>query len=113
MNSKDAATGIGRRKEGLRTIGSDSPEDSYVATSFLLIQATGIKTTRYLHNDVTHILCNIKHDFLPWNPNIPLTMFADIERGKELMSRVAVVKKESEDPLFLVSPDWIKRMWTG
>jgi hypothetical protein len=100
-------------QEKLRSIESELLDDSYIASSFLSFQATGIQTTCRLNKDVTNILCNIVPDFLAWDPNIPMTVFADLERGKKLMNSLTFLKKETGDPLYLVSPEWINKIWVG
>eukprot|EP00557_Chaetoceros_sp_GSL56_P004427 CAMPEP_0176497660 /NCGR_PEP_ID=MMETSP0200_2-20121128/11850_1 /TAXON_ID=947934 /ORGANISM="Chaetoceros sp., Strain GSL56" /LENGTH=1349 /DNA_ID=CAMNT_0017895703 /DNA_START=42 /DNA_END=4088 /DNA_ORIENTATION=- len=96
--------------ENDRMIDSDLG-DSSVASSFLLFQATGIETTCRLTNNATHILCNIIPDVVRWDQNIPISVFSDVDRGKKLMNRLTAMKNETEVPLFLVSPEWVKKLW--
>jgi hypothetical protein len=92
---------------------SDIVCDVHVASSFLLFKATGLQTTFSLNTEVTHILCNIFCDFLLWEPNISIKIFADERRGAALMKKISFMKKEKEHDILLVSPAWIRKQWTG
>ena len=86
-----------------------SSKTGLVASCLPLARAMGVQVTPHLHDGVTHILCELKQDLLPWK-NFDANFFEHSKQANRMKTRLAGMHKAQCDVIF-VSPAWVRSQW--
>lgn len=85
---------------------------SEVASALPLAMAMGAKISMHLHENLSHILCNLVCDSLHWHPRISMNVFHDCNHGSILHEKLKEMHDEGNTvDITLVSPGWIRNKW--
>lgn len=83
-----------------------------------LLQTMGAIVSSHLHNNVTHVLCEMKSKkVLQWTSTLPRSVYSDPEAGALLHERLtsleesAVLSGNEWSDVMLVSPLWVEEKW--
>jgi hypothetical protein len=86
-----------------------SSQTGVVSSCLPLAHAMGAQVSPYLHDGVTHVLCEVRKKILKWD-DFDADSFVHAKRAQRIKTRLTSMH-ETECKVTFVSPDWIRSQW--
>ena len=85
--------------------------NSEISSVLPLATCMGAKVCEELNDEVTHILSNIKDDYVIWLPQITMEVFCDVHHGYTLHEQIMNMRKKNSISIILISSAWVRKVW--